>query len=126
MMNSIYSISNNLIAQTQAPAAPATGTAGKKQGLMDMLFPFFLIGIIFYFFILRPQRKRQQKQDLFLNALKRGDSVVTTGGIIGKIFGVTDTVVVLDLGNNQKLRVLKSHVSGFDESEGPAAKTKTA
>ena len=61
-------------------------------GILSFL-PFILIFLIFYFLLIRPQQKRQQKQESMLKAIEKGDSVVTAGGIHGKVTGVTDDVL---------------------------------
>ena len=89
-------------------AAPAAGPVG--AGYMN----FILIGAMFFFmwlFIIRPQAKRQKEHKLFLEKLATGQEVVTSGGLIGKITLVQDTVVTLDLGSSS-VRVLKSAISG--------------
>jgi preprotein translocase subunit YajC len=77
-----------------------------------MMFPFLLILVVFYFFIIRPQSKRMKQQESFLKELKRGDAVVTQSGIFGVIDGLTDQVVTLDLGNGLKIKMLKRQIAG--------------
>jgi preprotein translocase subunit YajC len=75
--------------------------------LIIMLVAF---GLIFYFMLIRPQRKRQQEMNSLLSGLKRGDKVMTAGGIIGEIDSIGDTSVVLTLEEGAKLRLAKMSI----------------
>jgi preprotein translocase subunit YajC len=70
---------------------------------------------IMYFFMIRPQQKRAKDHKAFLNALKPGDEVVTTGGIIGRIKTVQDTFVSVEVAANTIIKVVKSEVSGLTQ-----------
>jgi len=74
---------------------------------MSML-PLFLILIVFYFFFIRPQTKKNKEQKKFREELKKGDKVITIGGVHGKIAEIKETSVVLDAGNQIKLTIEKS------------------
>ena len=78
--------------------------------LSSMLILFAVFGAIFYFMLIRPQRKRQAKMTELMGGLKRGDGVVTAGGIHGEIDSIGDTAVVLTLEDGAKLKVAKSSV----------------
>ncbi len=84
-------------------------TESEGGGWMSML-PLFLILVVFYFFFIRPQTKKNKEQKKFREALKKGDKVLTIGGVHGKIAEVKETTIVLDCGNNIKLNVEKSAV----------------
>ena len=72
-----------------------------------MLVPMGAIFLIFYFLLIRPQSKRQREQEDMLKAIEKGDSVVTAGGLHGKVTGVTDDVLTLDIGavKSDRMRV---------------------
>jgi preprotein translocase subunit YajC len=75
---------------------------------------FIMLGgmvVIFYLFFIRPQQKKQKDQKKFIEAIKKGDEVVTVGGIHGKVVGVEETRLVLDVDRGSKLVVEKSSVS---------------
>ena len=76
----------------------------------SMLILFAVFGAIFYFMLIRPQRKRQAKMTELMGGLKRGDNVVTAGGIHGEIDSIGDTAVVLVLEDGAKMKVAKSSV----------------
>ncbi|WP_421873769.1 preprotein translocase subunit YajC [Marinoscillum sp.] len=66
---------------------------------------------IFYFFFIRPQQKKQKDQKKFIEAIKKGDQVVTLGGIHGKVVSVDDSTITLDVDRGNKLLVEKSSIS---------------
>lgn len=93
-------------AQAGAPATPAGPT------LWEQLFPFAILIVLMYLFILRPQQRRVQEQEKVRSALKRGDSVLTSSGILGTIEGLTDSFVTLQIASGVKIKVLKSAIAG--------------
>lgn len=76
------------------------------------LIPLVLIGFIFYFLMIRPQKKRFQKEQDYLNSLQKGDEVYTKSGVIGTIVGMNDKLVTLEIADNVKIKILKSQVGG--------------
>lgn len=82
-------------------------------GLEPYLNIIFLVGIglVIYFFMIRPQQKKQKDQKTFIEAIKKGDMVVTIGGIHGKIFSVEDASVVLDVDKGTKIKFEKTAIS---------------
>lgn len=88
-------------------------TSTAPSGITDFLPLLILIvvfGGIFYFMLIRPQRKRQQQMTQLIDSLKRGDAVVTAGGIHGEIESIGDTSAVLTIEDGSKLRVAKSSI----------------
>ena len=71
-----------------------------------------LMFAVFYFILIRPQVKKQREHQGMLNRLEKGDMIVTRGGLIGKISGVSDTVLTIELQEKVRVRVLRSHVDG--------------
>jgi preprotein translocase subunit YajC len=86
-----------------------TGGAGAPNPLISLL-PIILVFVVFYFFMIRPQMKKQKELNSYRNSLERGDKIVTTGGIYGKVIEVKDNVVIIDAGGDVKLKVDKSAV----------------
>lgn len=80
-------------------------------GIMGQVFLFGSIILIMYFFMIRPQQKKQKETKQFLESIKKGDTVVTIGGIHGKISAIEGETVVLDLDKGMKLKVEKSAIS---------------
>jgi len=86
-----------------------------------------LMFAVFYFILIRPQVKKQREHQDMLNQLKKGDMVVTRGGLVGKISGSTDSVLTLELQEKVRVRVLRSHVDGkYDPSKPQASNAKAA
>ena len=91
-----------------APQGGADGAAG--GGLMSFL-PFIAIIAIFYFLIIRPQSKKRKDTEKMLSTLRKGDRIVTIGGIYGTIQNVRDTTVIVKVDENVKLEFLRSAIS---------------
>lgn len=92
--------------------------AGGGSGLMNIVF-FGALFAIMYFVLIRPQQKQAKEQQTMIAALKKGDDVITSSGILGKIFSVDEKVVTLEVGSGMKLRMLKSSVQGKVTIEPP-------
>jgi preprotein translocase subunit YajC len=82
------------------------------QNPIAAFLPFILIALVFYFVFFRPQSKQAKQHKAFLAALKKGDEVVTQGGIIGTVAAVEDRTVTVDAGGGTKLRILKAQIIG--------------
>lgn len=82
---------------------------------------------VFYFLLIRPQQKRQKEHQNMLRALDKGDVVVTRGGLVGKISGVTDSILTIELQEKVRVRVLRSHVEGkYDPAKASSPEQKAA
>ena len=87
-------------------------------GGMGMILPMVLVIIVFYFFMIRPQVKRQKELSKFRNELKEGDEVVTTGGIYGKVTQITEKTIKIRVDSNVNIRVDKASVlKDFSQAE---------
>jgi len=84
--------------------------AGTEPNPMMTFMPLILVFVIFYFFMIRPQMKRQKELNSYRTSLKRGDKIVTTGGIFGKVYEVKDNYVMMEVGGDIKLKVDKNAV----------------
>ncbi len=100
---SYFSVEQASWAQTAQP--------GAGQGL-GMFLPLILIFVIFYFLIVRPQQKQAKQRQEMINALKKGDEVITVGGIHGRIVGVADTVLTVEIADNVKIKMDRSGIQG--------------
>lgn len=87
--------------------APSTGA---NQSPLISLLPLLLIIVVFYFFMIRPQVKRQKELSNYRNSLKKGDKVITTGGIYGRISEVNEQTILLEIDENVRIKVDKSAV----------------
>lgn len=97
-------------AQSEA-ATPA------KPSMLEQFAPFILIFGIFYFLVIRPQQRRAQTHRGFVEKMKRGDSVLTSGGILGTIEGLTDQFVILQIADGVKIRILKNQIASSVNEE---------
>jgi preprotein translocase subunit YajC len=84
--------------------------AQQSGGMIQTVILFGLMGIVFYFFMLRPQQQKSKEQKSFMEALKKGDSVVTIGGLHGKVASISDTTVTLEI-DSVKMKFEKSAIS---------------
>ncbi len=80
---------------------------GEGLGSLGSFLPLLLIIVVFYFFMIRPQMKKQKELKNYREALQKGDKVVTTGGIYGKIASISDNVVEVEIANNITIKVDK-------------------
>lgn len=114
---------SSLIMFFQQAAAPAAAAAPAGDGmgalLANLMLPIGMI-VIFYFLLIRPQNNRMKKHKAMLSAMKKGDKVVTQGGIIGRIFSLNDEEVVLDTGEGGKLRIVRSMIVDVKNPAAPA------
>lgn len=89
------------------------------DGGMSSLIFMGLIFVVAYFFLIRPQTKRQKEQQKFVDAVQKGDKVVTTSGIYGRVMEVDDKSVVLQIDKGVNIRITKGAVSKeFTEAQG--------
>jgi preprotein translocase subunit YajC len=96
--------------------------AGAAGGLISII-PFILIFVIMYFLLIRPQQKKMKEHQAMVSALRRGDQVVTQGGIIGKVVKVKeDGEAEVEIAEGVKVRVLKSTIANVISKTEPAAK----
>jgi preprotein translocase subunit YajC len=87
------------------------GPAGAGQGSsMQFLLMMVLIIVVFYFFMIRPQSKRQKELKNFRELLKKGDKILTTGGIYGRIIEINDHTALIEVDSNVKIRVDKAAI----------------
>ncbi len=103
-----------------AQAAGGAAAAGGTAALIGFL-PYLAIFAIFYFLIIRPQQQRVKQHRAMVDAVKKGDDLITGGGIIGKAVRVTDTEVEVDAGPNVRFVVLKSTLADVKPRGLPAA-----
>lgn len=116
-------------------APPADASAGSAS-LFTTMIPFIAIIGIFYFLIIRPQNKKRKETEKMLSALKKGDKIVTIGGLHGTVQSVRETTVLVKVDDNVKLEFLRSAVSSVispskenkieekdDEASGSGANT---
>jgi preprotein translocase subunit YajC len=99
-----------------AMAAPPGGGGGQTQqgGMFATMVPLLVIFAIFYFLMIRPQQKQQKKHKEMLGALKKGDKVVTRGGILGTVFALADAVITVEVSENVRIRFSRDAIAGIE------------
>lgn len=106
----------------QAAAAPAASIFD------SVLFPLGIMLLIFFFLVIRPQQKRQREHDAMLKSAEKGDAIVTSGGLHGKVTGVTDDVLTVEIatlkgGERIRVKVNRSSVSNVTKAGGKSDKS---
>ncbi|MFT4025883.1 MAG: preprotein translocase subunit YajC [Novosphingobium sp.] len=100
-------------------SAAAVGAAAGPPPWVQFL-PFVAVGVIFWFLILRPQMRQQKEQRAKIAGIKKGDQVLTAGGLLGKVLKVDEHYADLELGPNVKVKALKSTISDVIPPMGSA------
>lgn len=96
---------------------------GQAQGsgsIWQTVIMFALIAVVFYLFFIRPQSKRNKEMKKFREGLKKGDKVLTAGGIHGKIIEVQETTAIIETEGQGRLKIEKSSIASYTSSEQPA------
>jgi len=95
-------------------------SAGGASAALIQFLPIVAIGLVFYFLVIAPANKQRKKQQEMLSALKKGDRVITSGGIYGTIQGVEADAVYLKIAENVKVKVARSAITGFSAADTEA------
>lgn len=116
----------NLLPFLTTDAAANTTGAG-SMGLTTMIIYIVVIGAVFYFMLIRPQKKQQKQMDALVSSLEIGDSVLTTAGFYGVVIDVMDEVIVVEFGNNKNCRIpmKKTAVVEVEKPESADAKAES-
>ncbi|HEX7966767.1 MAG TPA: preprotein translocase subunit YajC [Stellaceae bacterium] len=102
--------------------AQAFGSFGDSTNTLVQFAPFVLIFVVFYFFLIRPQQQKAKEHRNMLTALRRGDRVVTGGGIVGTVAKVVgDDEVLVDIADNTRVRVVRSTITSVLAKTEPVA-----
>jgi preprotein translocase subunit YajC len=101
------------IAHAMGPAQQGGAGQGGPGGLIGSLVPLVLIFVIFYFLLIRPQQKKAKEHKSMIDNLKKGDKIITSGGIYGIIEGVGANTVTVKIGENVKIKLGKAYVAAL-------------
>ena len=93
--------------------AASTPSTPVKPHFIEQIMPFVFIFLLFYFLLIRPAQKRQKKHQGIISNLKKGDHVLTSSGIIGSIYGLTDEFVTLEIAENLRIKITRSQISSL-------------
>ncbi|MEO6093182.1 MAG: preprotein translocase subunit YajC [Novosphingobium sp.] len=99
----------------------AAATSGGSPPAWMQFLPLVAMGVIFWFLILRPQMRRQKEQQTKIAGLKKGDQVLTGGGLVGKVIRVDESYIDLEIAPNVKVKALKSTVADVLPPPGSSA-----
>jgi preprotein translocase subunit YajC len=80
------------------------------QNSWQTFIPLLLVMVVFYFFLIRPQMRKQKELKNFRESLKKGDKIITAGGVYGKINNISENIITIDVGNNVLLKIDKSAI----------------
>ncbi|KGJ04171.1 protein translocase subunit yajC [Paracoccus halophilus] len=103
------------------PAYAQAAGGASPQSMISTFAMFGLIFVIMYFLMIRPQQKRVKEHRAMVEALKKGDEVVTQGGLVGKVTSVRDTELEVEIAPGVKVRVIRSTITGVVNRTQPAA-----
>jgi preprotein translocase subunit YajC len=95
--------------------APGQGQGGQQSPYSFLIFMGLLFAV-FYFILIRPQQKRSKEHRQLLEGLKKGDKVVTTGGLQGTVVSLSDTVVTVEIADKVKVKVGRNYIAGLMKS----------
>ncbi len=116
----------SVVAQCGGQGNGGQGGGDSGGSLLGLLPPFILMIVVFYFVLIRPQRKKEKERQEMVNAVKKGDRIVTNAGISGSVVSLKDQWVFIKIDENSdtKLKVLRSSIAGFaseyEKEEGKA------
>ena len=106
-----------------SPAYAQAGPGGTDQ-IIGLLVPMLAVFVIFYFFLIRPQQQRMKQHRATIDAIRRGDMVVTSGGIVGKVTRVKDDgEIEVEIADNTRVRVVKDTIAQVRVKGEPAKET---
>ncbi len=98
-------------AYAMGPAPQGGGQPGGIQGMVGSLLPLVLIFVVFYFLLIRPQQKKAKEHKQMLDNIKKGDKVITAGGVYGVVDSVGNNTVVIKIAENVKVKYGKGYIA---------------
>lgn len=96
---------------TQVAATAAAAGAPPQPSILSMAVPFGLMFLVFYFLMIRPQQKKVKDHESLVGSLQKGEEVITNSGIFGKIHGIADKFITLEIDNNVRVKILKNQIA---------------
>ncbi|MFZ4858741.1 MAG: preprotein translocase subunit YajC [Desulfuromonadaceae bacterium] len=94
-------------------APGGAGGAGGGMAAFQQIIPLVFMFAIFYFLLIRPQQKKAKEHKALLEAMKKGDNVITAGGVHGKVTAVENDLVTLEIANNVNIKITKSYIAAI-------------
>jgi preprotein translocase subunit YajC len=106
-------LSSTMLMMMVSGGAFAQTPAGPQQNPIMSFVPFVLVFVVFYFLMIKPQKKRLQEEQAMMTALGKGDEVFLKSGMLGTVSGMTEKLVTLEISDGVKVKVLKSQIGGL-------------
>ena len=94
----------------------AAGGAGGGMAAFQQIIPLVFMFAIFYFLLIRPQQKKAKEHKALLESMKKGDNVITAGGVHGKVTAVENDLVTLEIANNVNIKITKSYIAAIKKN----------
>lgn len=101
------------------------GAAGQGSGGFTAFIPLILMFVIFYFLLIRPQQKKAKEHREMIGSLKKGDRIITSGGIYGTITGVEDNTITVEIAEKVRVKVSRGNVAGLAQASQPVQPAKS-
>lgn len=99
-------------------AAQGAGGAPEASPIWSFVVPMVFMVVIFYFLLIRPQQRKTKEHKALLENLKRGDRIITNGGIIGTIVNIDDQIVTLEVADKVRIELARPYIAGFAPKKG--------
>ncbi|MCW7752939.1 preprotein translocase subunit YajC [Desulfobotulus sp. H1] len=101
-----------------AYAMGEAGSQGGQGGGFIQLVPLILMFVIFYFLLIRPQQKKAKEHREMVNSLKKGDRIITSGGIYGTVTGIDDNTLTVEIAEKVRVKMVRANVAGVPGKAG--------
>ena len=101
------------------------GASGGQAGGFGSLVPLILMFAIFYFLLIRPQQKRSKEHRVMIDNLKKGDRIITSGGLYGRITAVNENTLTVEIADKVRVKVMRSNVATLQNPGGAAQPAKS-
>ena len=108
-----------------AYAMGQSGAAGQGTGGFSAFVPLILMFAVFYFLLIRPQQKKQKANREMIANLKKGDRIITSGGIYGRITAVNDNALTVEIADKVRVKIVRANVAALSQPSLPAQPAKT-
>jgi preprotein translocase subunit YajC len=100
------------------------GAAGQGAGGFTSLIPIILMFVIFYFLLIRPQQKKAKEHREMISRVKKGDRIVTSGGLHGRVTAVTDSTLTVEIADRVRVKIARGNISQVVQSSSPPQDNK--
>ena len=108
-----------LVSVAYAMGSLGQGASGQGGGGFTAFIPLILMGVIFYFLLIRPQQKKTKDLRNMLASIKKGDTVITQGGLHGRVTGLNDQVATLEIAEKVRVKVSRAYIAAITARETP-------